>query len=168
MKKTILLCLSLFFSVAVFASPEKLAPIPHLHPSVIQGQLPNGLRYLIKPITPQAGQPSEVELRLLVNSGSLSEAGDERGIAHLIEHMAFRQTKNFGKDEVKAFFNSSGMRWGNDSNAFTGIENTMYFFKVKPDALDRGLQLMADWANGDIVFDAEELKIERGVVLDEI
>nr|WP_314899528.1 insulinase family protein [uncultured Deefgea sp.] len=168
MKKTILLSLALLAAFPAFAAPEKLAPIPHLHPSVIQGQLPNGLRYLIKPIAPQAGQPSEVELRLLVNSGSLSEADDERGIAHLIEHMAFRQTKNFGKDEVKDFFNSSGMRWGNDSNAFTTVENTSYFFKVKSEALDRGLQLMADWANGDIVFDVEELKVERGVVLDEI
>ena len=138
MKKAIFLSLSLSLSLSlallaaypVFAAPEKLAPIPYLHPSVIQGQLPNGLRYLIKPIAPQAGQPSEVELRLLVNSGSLSEAKDERGIAHLIEHMAFRQTKNFGKDEVKSFFNSNGLRWGNDSNAYTNIESTMYFFKV--------------------------------------
>jgi predicted Zn-dependent peptidase len=168
MKKTILLSLALLVVYPVFAAPEKIAPIPYLHPSVIQGQLPNGLRYLIKPIAPQAGQPSEVELRLLVNSGSLSEAKDERGIAHLIEHMAFRQTKHFGKDEVIAFFNSNGMRLGNDSNALTNIESTQYFFKVKPDTLERGLQLMADWANGDIVFDPEELKIERGVVLDEI
>ena len=62
------------------------------------------------------------------------------------------EDKNFGKDEVKSFFNSNGLRWGNDSNAYTNIESTMYFFKVKPDTLDRGLQLMADWANGDIVF----------------
>ncbi|MCB5195450.1 M16 family metallopeptidase [Deefgea salmonis] len=168
MKKTNLLFLALFSVASLASAVEKLPPIPHLHPSVIQGQLPNGLRYLIKPIAPQAGQASEVELRLLVNSGSLGEANDERGVAHLIEHMAFRQTKNFGKDEVKGLFNSNGMRWGNDSNAYTNIESTNYFFKVKPETLDRGLQLMADWANGDIVFDAEELNTERGVVLDEI
>ncbi|QKJ66738.1 insulinase family protein [Deefgea piscis] len=168
MKKTNLLFIALFSVASLAGAVEKLPLIPHLHPSVIQGQLPNGLRYLIKPIAPQAGQASEVELRLLVNSGSLSEAKDERGVAHLIEHMAFRQTKNFGKDEVKGFFNSNGMRWGNDSNGYTNIESTNYFFKVKPEALDRGLQLMADWANGDIVFDPEELKTERQVVLDEL
>ncbi|WP_297577175.1 pitrilysin family protein [uncultured Deefgea sp.] len=168
MKKTNLLFLALLSMASLASAVEKLPPIPHLHPSVIQGQLPNGLRYLIKPIAPQAGQASEVELRLLVNSGSLSEAKDERGIAHLIEHMAFRQTKNFGKDEIKALYSSNGMRMGNDSNAFTGFENTTYFFKLKRESLDRGLLLMADWANGKIVFDPEELKTERQVVLDEI
>ncbi|WP_027468377.1 M16 family metallopeptidase [Deefgea rivuli] len=168
MKKTMLLSLTLLMAYPVFAAPEKLPPIPHLHSSVIQGQLPNGLRYLIKPIAPQAGQSSEVELRLLVNSGSLSEDKDERGIAHLIEHMAFRQTQNFGKDEIKALYSSNGMRMGNDSNAFTGHENTTYFFKFKRESLDRGLLLMADWANGKIVFDPEELKTERQVVIDEM
>ena len=168
MKKTNLLFLILLSAASLASAVEKLPLIPHLHPSVIQGQLPNGLRYLIKPIAPQAGQASEVELRLLVNSGSLSEAKDERGVAHLIEHMAFRQTKNFGKDEIKTLYSSNGMRMGHDSNAFTGQENTTYFFKFKRESLDRGLLLMADWANGDIVFDPEELKIERQVVLDEI
>ncbi|QKJ66739.1 insulinase family protein [Deefgea piscis] len=168
MKKTNLLFIALFSVASLAGAVEKLPLIPHLHPSVIQGQLPNGLRYLIKPIAPQAGQASEVELRLLVNSGSLSEAKDERGVAHLIEHMAFRQTKNFGKDEVKEFFNSNGMRWGQDSNAVTTHESTTYTFKVNSTAIDRGLLLMADWANGNIVFDPEELKAERQVVLDEM
>ncbi|MBM5575605.1 pitrilysin family protein [Deefgea sp. CFH1-16] len=103
----------------------KLKILPVLAPDIIQGQLNNGLHYFIKPNQ----QPSnKVEMRLVVNVGSMSEKDDELGVAHLLEHMAFRQTKNFKAGQVKAFLDSHGMRWGGDSNAFTSHENTVYIF----------------------------------------
>ena len=58
----------------------KVDMLPLVSADVRQGVLPNGLRYLIKP---NAEPAAKVEMRLLVNVGSLSEADDERGLAHL-------------------------------------------------------------------------------------
>ncbi|WP_273430422.1 M16 family metallopeptidase [Chitinibacter tainanensis] len=160
--------LAVVLSAGAWASPQKLPSIPHLNAGVTQGQLANGLRYLIKPIQAPPGQSAEVELRLLVNSGSLGEAKDERGVAHLIEHMAFRRTANFTGAEIKALFSANGMRPGDDSNAYTSHQDTVYLLKLKRDDLARGLALLADWANGRVIFDPAELALERQVVLEEM
>ncbi len=146
-----------------YAAESKLEILPLLPPDVRHGQLANGLNYYIKPNAEPAGK---VELRLLVNAGSLSEADDERGVAHLLEHMAFRRTKHFGPTVLKAFLESQGMRIGSDFNAFTYHEWTNYQMSVAQEALPQALQLLADWANG-IELDAAELELEREVVLDE-
>lgn len=148
---------------AVNAAENQPEILPLLSADVRHGQLANGLKYLIKPNTNPAGK---VELRLLVNVGSLSEADDERGVAHLLEHMAFRRTKHFGPAALKGFLESQGMRMGSDFNAFTSHEWTTYQISVSQDALPQALQLLADWANG-IELDAAELDLEREVVLDE-
>ncbi len=129
-----------------------------------EGQLDNGLRYLIKGDSKPAGK---VELRLVVKTGSRHEDEDEKGIAHLVEHMAFRRTTHFAAGEIATFLNSQGMRWGNDSNAWTGWESTVYQLSSNTSALPKALQLTADWAGG-IQFDAHELAQERKVVLDEM
>ncbi|WP_297574750.1 M16 family metallopeptidase [uncultured Deefgea sp.] len=156
---TIFLCL---VSVVGYAQTQvKILPV--LAPDIIQGQLNNGLRYFIKPNQ----QPSnKVEMRLVVNVGSMSEKDDELGVAHLLEHMAFRQTKNFKAGQVKAFLDSHGMRWGGDSNAFTSHENTVYILSVSSDDAAQALLLLADWAY-QIEFDENELNTEREVVLNE-
>ncbi|WP_373974784.1 insulinase family protein [Chitinibacter sp. SCUT-21] len=167
MNKSFIVAVSIFSAFSSLSLADKLPLIPHLHSSVKQGQLPNGLRYMIKAMPAKAGGEREVELRLLVNSGSMDELPGERGIAHLIEHMAFRQTKSFPADQLKALLNSNGLRLVNDSNAFTAHENTGYMLKLKQESLGQGLQLMADWANGDVIFDAAALDLERQIVLDE-
>ncbi|WP_028454470.1 M16 family metallopeptidase [Chitinilyticum litopenaei] len=140
-----------------------LAPA-HAAEVLRDGVLPNGLRYLLKE---SANPPGKVALQLVVKTGALDEADDERGVAHLLEHMAFRRTRHFGKGEVAAFLDSQGMRFGSDSNAWTGYDETVYHLKVGRDALPRALRLVADWGGG-IEFDAEELATERRVVLDEM
>src|SRR5258708_23071422 len=64
---------------------EAQAVLP-LDPAIRAGTLPNGLKYFIR----RNGRPEKrVSLRLAVKSGSLEEADDQQGLAHLIEHMAF-------------------------------------------------------------------------------
>src|SRR3954468_15535145 len=61
-------------------------------PALKQGVLRNGLRYAIYP----NGEPKgRVSLRLLVAVGSMQETTEERGLAHFVEHMAFRGTKSY-------------------------------------------------------------------------
>ncbi|WP_028452328.1 M16 family metallopeptidase [Chitinilyticum aquatile] len=130
----------------------------------LEGRLQNGVRYLIQP---HANPPGKVDFRLQVDTGSRDELDDEQGIAHLVEHMAFRRTTHFGKGEVVDFLNSQGMRWGNESNAWTGFEETVYHFSVNSNSVARAVQLTADWAGG-IEFDAGELATERSIVVDEL
>ncbi|MDR3429290.1 insulinase family protein [Silvimonas sp.] len=141
------------------------AASPQISADVVHGQLPNGLRYLI---VHNANPLGKVDARLLVNAGSLDEMDDEQGIAHLVEHMAFRRTTHFGAGEIVQFLNSAGMHAIADSNAWTGFENTRYWLTLPATGpvFERGLQLMADRVNG-VVFDPQELATERDVVLDE-
>jgi zinc protease len=61
-------------------------------PSVRMGVLENGLRYYVR----QNVEPrNRVELRLVVNAGSVLEDSDQLGLAHVVEHMAFNGTTNF-------------------------------------------------------------------------
>jgi zinc protease len=62
--------------------------------SVRTGKLSNGLTYYIK----QNGKPeNKVDLRLVINAGSILENDDQQGLAHFMEHMCFNGTKRFPK-----------------------------------------------------------------------
>src|SRR5713101_4285794 len=69
------------------------------------GTLDNGLRYYIR-----FNQRPEkrAELRLVVNAGSVLEADDQRGLAHMVEHMAFNGTEHFPKQTLVHYLQSIG------------------------------------------------------------
>jgi zinc protease len=128
--------------------------------------LANGLTYYVRANDLPAGR---AELRLLVRAGSLQEADDQRGLAHFVEHMAFNGTKQFPKNELIDYLESTGMRFGPDLNAYTSFEETVYMLEVRTDPagkLDTGLAILKEWANG-LTFDPVEIEKERGVVLSE-
>lgn len=156
--------LRIAFSFTLLSSSQAIELPPMVDSYVRHGELANGLRYLIMPAKEPAGK---VEVQLLVNVGSLSESDQERGFAHLLEHMAFRRTQNFGQGQVKAFVESEGMRLGHDTNAFTSHETTIYKLSVSKSQADKALLLLADWAAGAIQIDSAELAAEKKVVLDE-
>ena len=135
-------------------------------PAVTTGTLPNGLRYYIR----ENGEPRDrVELRLVVRAGSLQEDDDQLGIAHFLEHMAFNGTQNFEKQALISYMESIGMRFGGDLNASTTYDHTLYRLTIptnRPDALNTGFAILADWSRG-IRLDTEEIEAERGVVLAE-
>src|SRR5436190_16806844 len=68
---------------------DQLMPID---PEVVLGTLPNGLRYYVRR---NAKPLHRVELRLVVKAGSVLEDGDQRGLAHFVEHMQFEGTSHF-------------------------------------------------------------------------
>src|SRR5450756_2352071 len=91
------------------------APLP-FDPAVKIGTLSNGMRYYIR----ENHKPEKrAELRLVVNAGSVLEDEDQRGLAHMVEHMAFRGTKRFAGNQISSYLESVGMRYGPDINAFT-------------------------------------------------
>ena len=136
------------------------------NPAVVHGTLENGIRYYIMRNT----RPEKrAELRLVVDAGSVLEDDDQLGLAHFVEHMAFNGTARFPKNELVRFLESIGMRFGADLNAYTSFDETVYMLTVPTDTgryLERGMDILADWAAGQ-TFDSAEIERERGVVVEE-
>lgn len=161
MKKSLPVLFVLLLTVIGLRAEEGLTD-PHW----VSGQLGNGLRYFIR----QNGKPEKrMELRLVVNAGSILEADDQQGLAHFLEHSAFNGTENFEKNEMVDFLESLGMGFGPDLNAYTSFDETVYQLKVPtedPEIVDRAFLILSDWAGG-ITNTDEALVGERGVVIEE-
>jgi zinc protease len=148
--------------------PQRFSPsdvIP-FDAAVTRGTLPNGLTYYVR----QNGRPANrVLLRLAVKTGSLDEADDQQGLAHMLEHMAFNGSAHFAPGELIKTFESYGARLGPHVNAYTGFEETVYMLDLpsdKPEAVEKGLTALADFAGG-LTLDPKEIDKERGVVIEE-
>ena len=148
---------------AMEETTEEKLPIDSL---ATVGQLDNGLRYVIRK---NQKPENRVELRLVVDVGSVLEDEDQQGLAHFAEHMAFNGTKNFAKQELVDYLELIGMRFGPDLNAYTSFDETVYMLTVPTDSTEvvhTAFQILEDWAH-QISFEAEEIDKERGVVVEE-
>lgn len=142
------------------------SPEVPLDPRVKLGQLENGLTYYLQSHPKPA---NKVELRLVVNAGSVLEEEGEEGVAHFLEHMAFNGTRNFPKNELVSYLQSIGVAFGPDLNAYTGFDETVYILPVptgKKGNLETGFEVLRDWADG-ILIDTEEVDAERNIILEE-
>jgi zinc protease len=141
------------------------APLP-LDIAIRTGTLPNGLTFFIR----HNGLPNDhVMLRLVVKAGSIDEADDQRGLAHMLEHMAFNGTAHFKPGELVSYLESIGAQFGAHVNAYTSFDETVFMLDVpteKPGVLDRGFEALSDFASG-LSLDPEEIDRERGVVIEE-
>jgi zinc protease len=135
-------------------------------PFVKIGTLPNGVRYYVR----GNNRPgARAELRLVVKAGSVLEDEDQRGLAHFVEHMAFDGTAHFPKQDIIAFMQSLGMKFGAHVNAYTSFDETVFMLQVPTDTLevlDRSLLILEDWAH-NVTFDPVEIEKERGVITEE-
>ncbi|MFT3947060.1 MAG: insulinase family protein [Agriterribacter sp.] len=134
--------------------------------SVTIGRLPNGLTYYIKP---NARPEKKVELRLVVNAGSINETDDQSGLAHMAEHMAFNGTKNFKKNDIVSFLQDIGVGFGSDLNANTGFDRTIYILPIptdKKENLEKGFKVLEDWAH-NVTYLSDDIDNERPIILEE-
>jgi zinc protease len=164
--KKLWLCLLALIIFADVSSQIDITQVMPLDPKVKIGRLPNGLTYYIR----HNGLPEKrVELRLVVNAGSVLEDEDQLGLAHFMEHMNFNGTKRFPKNELVNYLQSIGVEFGADLNAYTGFDETVYILPVptdKPGLVEKGLQILEDWAH-NALLDSLEIEKERGVVIEE-
>jgi zinc protease len=134
--------------------------------AVKMGTLSNGVRYYVRRnVRPE----KRAELRLVINAGSVLEDADQRGLAHMVEHMAFNGTRHFEKQQIVNYLESLGMQFGADVNAYTSFDETVYRLTVPTDtgsALEQAFLILEDWAHG-VSFDTLEINKERGVVIEE-
>lgn len=121
--------------------------------------LPSGLR--VASVT--MPHLHSVSLSISVVAGAMDEPAELNGLAHLLEHMAFKGTsKRSARDiaeEVEAV--------GGDLNAFTGRNQTSYQARLLSEYLPLGVDVLSDLLC-DSTFEEEELAREKGVVLQEI
>jgi zinc protease len=151
--------------IAAVATARPADPLP-LDPKVRSGRLDNGLTWYVE-VNPEPR--ARAELRLVVHAGSVLEDEDQRGLAHLLEHLAFNGTEHFPGNSLVTYLESIGTRFGAHLNAYTSFDETVYMLRVPTDdaaVFDKGLLVLRDWAGG-IVFDPAEIDKERGVVLEE-
>jgi len=155
----------LLFSITIAAQTNPTDPLP-VDPKVKIGKLPNGLTYYVR----QNKKPEQkVELRLVVNVGSILEENDQQGLAHMAEHMAFNGTTHFKKNEIVSFLQDIGVGFGNDLNAYTGFDETVYILPIptdKPGNLEKGFQVLEDWAH-NVTYLNEDIEGERPIILEE-
>ena len=135
------------------------------------GTLPSGLRYFILENSMPANR---AHIRLAVRAGSLHEEEHEQGLAHFVEHMAFRGTEGFPETELMDYLRALGMRLGPDVNAFVSFDRTVYMLEVPVITDDDGtrgisataLAIIDEWSRA-IAFDPELTELERLVVIEE-
>ena len=145
-------------------------PVPFMQ-DVRTGYLPSGLRYFI---LENSMPENRAFIRLAVNAGSLHEEDHEQGLAHFVEHMAFRGTERFPEAELINYLRSLGMRFGPELNAFVSFDRTVYMLEVPVETADDGtriipataLAIIDDWSRA-VTFDPEATELERLVVIEE-
>ncbi|PHX85099.1 MAG: peptidase M16 [Opitutia bacterium] len=174
-------CVSRLCSLAFLAGPAHAAPslpppqiaqFAHVtsdlkpDPAVRYGTLPNGLRYaLLRNAEPK----NRASLHLQVAAGSFHETEAQRGVAHFLEHMAFNGSMKFPPGSLLEVLQRLGMGFGNDLNAFTSFDRTVYKLelpKTDPATLDQGLRVFTDYAGG-LLLRNDEIDKERGIIISE-
>ncbi len=127
--------------------------------SVEVSRLSNGLTV----VTHAMAEVETVSLGLWIGAGSRSEAEFEHGVAHFLEHMAFKGTARRSARDIAEEIEAVG----GDLNAATGLDSTAYYARVMRKDLGLALDLLSDILLNPR-FDPEELERERDVILQEI
>lgn len=136
-----------------------------LHPKAVWKELDNGLSYII---LPSKEPPEKVSFKLYVAAGSLMEEEAEQGLAHFLEHLAFRGSKHFPEGTV-SYLQKLGSAFGPDINASTSFFETIYQLEIPENdeaSLHTALLAMQDYAFGAKLEEAV-VDAERAVVLAE-
>ena len=98
-----------------------------------------------------------------LNVGSVNEKNNQFGVAHMLEHMAFKGTELRNASQIAREIEDVG----GDINAYTGKEITAYYVKLLPENYLLGIDILSDILINS-TFPAGEIERERGVILSEI
>ena len=148
------------------AFAQQLPPIP-VDPNVRIGKLDNGLTYYIRK---NALPENRADFYIAQKVGSIQEEDNQRGLAHFLEHMCFNGTTHFPGDALKQYLERIGVKFGENLNAYTSVDETVYNISnvpvTTPGAIDSCLLILHDWSN-DLTLDPKEIDKERGVIKEE-
>lgn len=127
--------------------------------TITTSTLNNGLRV----VTDHIDHVESASLGVWVGVGARHEHEDVNGVAHMLEHMAFKGTKRRTARGIAEEIEQVG----GSLNAYTSRENTAYFARVLKADVPLAIDILADILQNS-TFDDEELTRERAVVIQEI
>lgn len=164
-KASLIACLFIFTSFTLSAQGPS-TQIPQ-DPKVRIGKLDNGLTYYIR----KNDQPANrADFYIAQKVGAIQEDPNQRGLAHFLEHMCFNGTTHFPGDALKQYLENIGVKFGENLNAYTAVDETVYNISNVPitreGAIDSCLYILHDWSN-DLILDPVEIDKERGVITEE-
>jgi zinc protease len=133
-------------------------PLPSVPWDVHEETLGNGLSVLLL----RDSRLPVVTFMVWYRVGARNEQLGSTGLAHLLEHLMFRGTQNYGPK----VFSHLIQRHGGRHNAFTGQDYTAYFERIATDHVEVAIKLEADRMQ-HLVVDDEVFKLERQVVQEE-
>ena len=122
-------------------------------------QIENGLTLIVleEPAVPV------VSVQVLYRVGARHEQVGHTGLAHFLEHMAFRASQNFPDTELVSAIYAAGGEW----HGYTWLDQTTYFETLPAEQLDLALRIEAD-RMARLLIPAAEVEAERGAVLTEM
>lgn len=142
------------------------SPVP-VDTAFRMGTLADGLHYYIRH---NATVKDRANFYIAQNVGAILEDDSQNGLAHFLEHMAFNGTKNYPDKKLIEYLESIGVKFGENINAFTSLDETVYNLSDVPvarqSAVDSALLILHDWS-GYISLKDDELDNERGVIREE-
>ncbi|GFR46295.1 hypothetical protein Agub_g7851, partial [Astrephomene gubernaculifera] len=152
----------------VDVSGEKFhQPLPLGPEGLKHGTLENGLTYYVRQCAKPKGRCA---LALAVRVGSVVESEQERGMAHIVEHLAFNATESYSNHDIVRLLERIGAEFGACQNAYTSADETVYTLTVPTGdgegLLAETLGVMAEMAF-KIRCSPSDLSKERGAVLEE-
>jgi predicted Zn-dependent peptidase len=122
-------------------------------------QLANGLQI----VGQQMPDLESVSVCFYVRTGARDEPDPALyGVSHFLEHMVFKGTAHRTTEEITLDFN----RMGAEYNAYTSVEQTVYYARILGESLPKALDLLSDMMRPRL--DAEDFALERNVILEEI
>ncbi len=165
MKRLFLIAASLFTFAGMFGQMPQ--PLP-LDPKVRSGKLENGLTYFIVKNAEPKGQ---AEFFIAQKVGAIQEDENQRGLAHFLEHMAFNGSKNFPENKMISYLETIGVKFGENLNAYTAVDQTVYNISAVPvkrqGIIDSCMLILYDWACA-ISLNDDDIDKERGVIREEL
>ena len=167
--KKVLFCTLLCALVVAAQAQQPNVQVPQLpvDSAVRVGRLDNGLTYYIR----HNEMPKQrCEFHIAQAVGAILEEDDQNGLAHFLEHMCFNGTEHFEGKGIINYFESIGVSFGRNINAYTSLDRTVYRLSDVPTyregIIDSALLVMHDWSCAVSLL-PEEIDAERGVIREE-
>lgn len=126
---------------------------------VIEHQLDNGLRVLLRP----SHAAPLVSVWCWYHVGSKDERPGTTGASHWVEHMNFKGTEGISREDLKVWIERAGGAW----NGYTWIDQTTYFETLSSDALDLALHIESERMTS-CIYEEDEFESERSVIIAEL
>ncbi len=135
--------------------------------AIITGRLDNGITYYLRHNTMPKGHAS---FYLVRNAGAILENDSQNGLAHFLEHMAFKGTKHFPGNALVETLERGGVPFASGVNAYTGQDETVYNISGAPTKsegfVDTCLLILHDWSYY-LSLDEAAIDEERKVISEE-